>query len=109
MPDVYYMIRHRPTGMHIPCPDGRSGRGGTWVELSRFPFPPRLFNTGGAAACALTWWLKGQVDAASETEDDWAGNPYTIKTGAGEAEHVADRRREDMEVVSVRVEEVALV
>ncbi len=44
---VYYVIRHRVTRMHIPHPAGRSGRGGTWVELARFPWPPRLFNTRG--------------------------------------------------------------
>lgn len=92
-----YAIKEISTGKFMPA--GR-GRGFTHDE----PKPagarvaPRLFVTKRAAACALTWWLKGTCNA-------WYSDGYPV----GPDDSIPQphtRKAKDMKVVPVTLREM---
>ena len=59
----YFAIKDKLTGKYLPLGPARFGHihatGAALAYLDEAP--PRLFLSGGAAACALRWWLKGEM------------------------------------------------
>ncbi|MCG7629040.1 hypothetical protein MHM88_14610 [Epibacterium sp. MM17-32] len=96
----FFAIRHKPSGGFLPAPKGRGGRGGSHVEPvpPSEVNPPRLFHSKHAASVALTHWLKGAVTVDyveydfGEVDELWNLDPKP------------HRKREDMEVVPVKME-----
>lgn len=97
----FYLIRHKPTGFYLPQPEGWNGRGGSWVEpTSADEKRPRLFMSELAAKRGLGQWLRGRH--SKDGYADWESGHYE---DCGVAiEPVASRKREEMEIVCVRVE-----
>lgn len=98
---TYYAIRHIPTGHFLPATARR--RGFTYDEPSHPGlFPPRMFTSLGAAKVALTWWLKGHTSVHRSGSSDW-GDDYDEYW---HTEAKVERRREDMEVVALALQEI---
>ena len=108
---IMYAIQHKPTGKYLPAPQGRGGRGGSFMEPVSFNDPqrtktlsnktqgliPRLWATERAAKIALSYWCKGKFvcSRGGDMEDYW--EDVAIKP-------VNSRVHEDMEIVEVKVE-----
>lgn len=97
----YYAIRHKPSGRLLPGLPNGNRAGGTWVELSD-ETPPRLFRKGQYAASALTHWLQGKKTVRYGRSGDWWFGEDDSRYE--NVEPAPDRKREDMEIVRVRVE-----
>lgn len=91
-----WIIRHKPTGKHLPQPQGRRFRGFTHTEPVAFDGKPehlpRLFGNPHTAQRALTSWLKGKVCVSYDYEG--ALDSWKVKT-------CVDRHPEDMEIVPI--------
>ena len=70
-----YFIRHKPSGLYLPKPAGRAGRGGSHVEPSAFCFA-RIFRSERSAKIALNAWLKGKWVADRGYTDGHPGNDW---------------------------------
>ena len=96
-----YAIRHKPSGGYLPRPNGHAGRGGSHVEPRVFKdgsgHIPRMFPTMAGAKAALGQWLRGKHKGIREYED---GYYYTV---GADIVPCPDRKREDMEIVTVEV------
>jgi hypothetical protein len=90
--EVFYVIKHLPTGGYLPEPPGHlRNRGYTHWEPTR-DYTPRLFRDEASAKRALTWWLKGTTTAEMS---------YDYETGAADGEDFhtqpkPERKREEM-------------
>ncbi len=91
----YYVIRRKGTDRCMPA---FAAHGSTWA-LPTNQHPPRLVRSRGGAASSLTWWLRGAVSEFMRHEED---SKYTTVV-----EKRSERHAEDMEVVEVKVVEVA--
>ena len=91
---IYYAIVRKVDGAFMP--QGR-GRGFTH-DMPTLEKPPRLFTTRGAANRALDCWLLGDWIEVSSDSLDYGVYPEPPPV------RPADRKREDMGVVLVRVE-----
>lgn len=70
-----FFIRHIPTGLYLPEPGGRNGRGGSHTE----PGPAdnaRIFRSQRSAKIALNAWLKGKYVADRGYSDGHPGNDW---------------------------------
>jgi len=86
----YWVIRHKPTGYMMPS-SGCGRRGGYTHDEPMNPkhIAPRMFGGPGPAKCALTCWLQGRHS------NDYDGG-YNVSK-------VANRNKDDMEVVEVQL------
>lgn len=93
----FWTIRHIPTGGYLP----ETKRDGYTSTKPSTTLPPRLFKSEKSAKNALTCWLKGKHYI------DYDVNSYDGDTifFVG-VKKIPDRKREDMEVISVAVIEV---
>ena len=96
---IYYAIKHMPTGGYLP--QLRRKRGHTHTE----PLPlegavPRLHHTERGAKVALWYWLKGTWREDYNT-GDWGTSEYCGNFPKKQLE----RKREDMQIVKMRVKE----
>jgi hypothetical protein len=102
---IQYAVRVKGTQCYLPRSQRRDGRGGSHLEPIDFSKPPnergikstyaknmmiRTFTTRGAAANLLTMWLNGKY-YGDEDGDTWN-------------KHVPERKRENMEIVELRLE-----
>jgi hypothetical protein len=89
-----FAIRHNPSGLFLPNPMGRGGRGGSHLEPSSEN--PRLFPTKRGAHNALQMWLKGKY-TANRGYDSFSNEYYE------ELELIPQpsRKKEEMEVVVI--------
>lgn len=92
-----FAIRHKPTGFFLPQHKGRAG--GSWIEPTESALP-KLFHEERHAKGFLTTWLRGGVTAREY--QTFEGN-YDVDIVETPQPH---RRREDMEIVALRLEEV---
>lgn len=100
-----YAVRHKPSGYYLPAPQGKGGRGGTWVTpkafianhgTNRHTLIPRLWATPRAANCALSLWLKGKQSWSWVNEEGYQEYNGTIPD--------KHRRAEEWEVVEAWLE-----
>ena len=98
---AYYAIRHKPTGRFMP--ETRKGYSYWNPADLNGGYTPRLFTTRRGAANALTCWLQGQFTKLREIEScSWEYPSYEVDAGT-HAEPVADRKRDEMEVVFLKL------
>lgn len=102
-----YVIRHKPSGQFMPEAGGKIRfRGGythweprDYADLPVDSIPPRLFTREQDAKTALTWWLNGVAsvsgghDYFGEYDEQW------------HVDAKPERRREDMEIVKMKLVE----
>ncbi len=88
----YFAIKHVPSGGFLPQP--KNGRGGTHVAPTT-KLPPRLFTRELDARNCLTWWLRGKIHTTYI--DAWEEESWHVQK-------MADRHREDMEIVKFKLE-----
>lgn len=100
---LQYAVRVKGTQMYLPRPQRSDGRGGSHIEpmdfsdIRNMPVQDRYrrnmlirtFSTEAAAKNLLTSWLQGKYYGDGE------GDVWTRK--------VPERRREDMEIVELRL------
>lgn len=102
--DTVYAIRHKPTGLCMPAlPHG----GYTYWNPLRDDHTllrPRLMFTLKSAQNALSAWLQGCWKREQGTSYDWEGTPDCYDEMLVNAPP-APRRREDMEIVVLKLEE----
>lgn len=98
-----YAIRHKPTGLCMPAL--RAGFS-YWEPTTddHTGLRPRLMFTLKSAQNALSAWLQGQWKRNQGTSYDWEGIPegYDEVVVSGPKQ---PRRREDMEIVVLSLEE----
>jgi len=104
---IRYGIRRIKDGYYMPQPKGRDGRGGSFMEPED-PTAPfievRLFNTERAARSALVQWCRGKHHHVVVEAVSWRESP--IPSDADEytdIEEVPGRKREDFEIVPIKV------
>lgn len=95
-----FLIRHNPTGFYLPEPAGRMGRGGSHIEpVNPTAERPRIFPSKLSASRALSQWLRGKHHR--KWDHDW-------ETGHVEdrviIEPIPSRKREEMEIVELKVD-----
>jgi len=99
---TWFVIRHRPSGLLLPEPAGRQGRGGSHVEPS--VERPRLFSSRIAARNALSAWLRGKFIRGGSGYDSFAEEYYEDPPVIEPQPH---RVKADMEIVPVEIREIA--
>ena len=104
LPDnTYYIIREKKSGRVMPTIPDRYRGGYTHTEPQHlFCCTPRLFSTAAGASRALGAWVRGRWKKVTGTDDDAFGNQITVITGS-EAHKVEGRRKEDFEIVPIRL------
>jgi hypothetical protein len=98
---IWYAIRNKHTGQFLPEPAGRNGRGGSHVEPG--DGRPRLFPTHRGAFTCLRNWLAGKW-VQGRGGYDYINNEYY--EGEVSVVPVADRKKEDMEIVPFALSEI---
>lgn len=104
-----FAIRHKPTQSWMPARMFKTiGRGwsywtpGDTVEgLDGFDKNPRIFFTKRSAQNALGAWLNGRWEAQTGTDGDWETGYFTVDIGPAPMKPPVERKREDMEIVSL--------
>lgn len=98
---TFYVIRHKPTQTLLPAR----------VLSTRFDFntpdgvfEPRLFKTERAAKNCVTTWAQGVWRQELVTESDGWEYPSYDYLAAPAPSPVAGRKREDLEVIPVKLE-----
>ena len=101
---TYYVIRHKPTGRTLPAR----------VLATRYEFDrlegvlePRLFKTERAAKNCATCWAQGEWSQELRTESEGWEYPSYQYLAEPAPQRVEGRKREDLEVVPVRLEVLA--
>jgi hypothetical protein len=97
----FWVIRHKPTNNLLPARVPAT----KWdFTIPDGVYEPRLFRSERAAKNCATCWAQGAWGAQVETESDgWDGPSYTYLTEPMPVP-VPGRKREDLEVVPVRLE-----
>lgn len=87
-----FIIRDKKTGLVIPCPDSRFGRGGSHVEpMDPKKALPRLFYSERSAKSYISQWVLGKHSCVRYEDGD---EDHTIIP-------TPHRIKEDMEIVPV--------
>lgn len=96
---VFWLIRHRASGHCFPQFQGAQTHYQFLVTDKR---PPRLWTSRGAARSWLTKYCKGPMQTVTGSDDDFWGNPVTVKVGL---RHHADlaRNRFDFEIIPATI------
>lgn len=100
--NVFYAVRHRPTGGLLPARTSQARMNGPRGYTNDEPsttLPPRLHATAGAARRALKWWLKGPLHREIIRTGSWDGVDDYERVVAGKHNRAAD----DMDIVEVLV------
>lgn len=93
-----YIVRHKQSGWVMP--ETKTGKGGSWSELSDpDTTQPRLFVTKKAATNFIGQWCRGQVKAIHYPSPDIYGETSVVLKIAP----VRSRKKEDLEVVRAKV------
>ena len=102
MNGVYYIIRHKPTGRTLPARVRA-----THYEFDRLEgvLEPRLFKSERAAKNCATCWAQGAWHQEVVTEQDGWEMPSYQYLAEPAPQLVEGRKREDLEVVPVRLQE----
>jgi hypothetical protein len=103
---LVYAIRHKPTGFFIPEPGRQQWRKSHVdpVDCSGDNPNPRLFATELAAKRAMSAWVQGKWGAETYWEQDGWESPAYLAQDIPAPTPVPGRNKEDMEVVSFRLE-----
>jgi hypothetical protein len=95
-----FAIRHKPSGLFLPPPFGRSGRGGSHSEPAEGL--PRIFLERRRAEFALRAWLQGKYVRTFIPSNEFGGEEDRV-----DLEPQPHRKAEEMEIVEFALVEIA--
>lgn len=95
-----YFVKHIPSGHFIPRPEGKNGRGGSFLEPHSDKNRARIFYTERSAKIFISAWVKGKYVCDRYYSPGHPGNDWEDSYD----EHttivpVASRKREDMSII----------
>jgi hypothetical protein len=108
---IVYAIRHKPTGkfmpMHMPGSSSGSRGWSHWVPEHQQGNPmPRMWDSHQRAARALTAWLEGVF---TYVENHYGEYGCEIEMNLEPTKPLIERKREDMEVVQMFLNEAPII